>query len=91
MIKKVFGLKDKKSFENITLENIENKMHENGFNQELTQEIISILEKRFNEYGENEFKEWFAGLHYRVPDELHDESLSIKIYDKHSTDRKSVV
>jgi hypothetical protein len=84
MIKKLLGFKDKKSLVNITLNNIEDKMYEIGFNKEFSEEIMIILEKRFNEYGEKEFQEWFNGLHYRIPEELKDELLAIKIYDKHS-------
>lgn len=84
MIKKIFGLKDRKSLKNITLHNIRDKLYEIGFNKELNDEIMIILEKRFNKYGEKEFQEWFGGLHYRVPEELKDELLAIKIYEKHS-------
>ena len=34
MIKKIFGFKDRKSLVNITLDNIQNKMYEIGFNKE---------------------------------------------------------
>ena len=83
MIRKIFGFKDGKSLVNITLENIQNKMYEMGFNKGFVEEIMIILEKRFNKYGEKEFQEWFNGLHYRIPEELKDELLAIKIYEKH--------
>ena len=83
MIRKIFGFKDGKSLVNITLENIRNKMYEMGFNKGFVEEIMIILEKRFNKYGEKEFQEWFNGLHYRIPEELKDELLAIKIYEKH--------
>jgi hypothetical protein len=83
MIKKIFNFKYK-SFVNITLDNIQNKMYEIGFNKEFVEEIMIILEKRFNKYGKKEFQEWFIGLHYRIPDEFNDELLAIKIYEKHS-------
>lgn len=84
MIKKIFGFKDRNSLENINLNNIQDKLYEIGFNKEFAEEIMIILEKRFNKYGEKEFQEWFNGLHYRVPEELKDELLAIKIYEKHS-------
>ena len=83
MIRKIFGFKDGKSLVNITLENIQNKMYEMGFNKGFVEEIMIILEKRFNKYGKKEFQEWFNGLHYRIPEELKDELLAIKIYEKH--------
>ena len=55
-----------------------------GFNNEFAEEIMIILEKKFNKYGEKQFQEWFSGLHYRIPEELKDELLAIKIYEKHS-------
>ena len=82
MIKKIFNFKDK-SLVNITLHNIQNKMYVIGFNKEFVEVIMIILEKRFNDYGEKEFQEWFNGLHYRIPDEFNDELLAIKIYEKH--------
>ncbi|WP_286228474.1 hypothetical protein [Neobacillus mesonae] len=84
MIKKIFSLKDRNSLVNITLNNIQNKMCEIGFNKKFAEELMIILEKRFNKYGEKEFQEWFYKLHYRIPEELKDELLVIKIYDKHS-------
>lgn len=84
MIKKLLGFKDSKSLVNITLNNIEDKMYEIGFNKEFTEEIMIFLEKRFNEYGQKEFQEWFNGLHYRIPEEFKDELIAIKIYDRHS-------
>ena len=84
MIRKIFGFKDGKSLVNITLENIQNKMYEMGFNKGFVEEIMIILEKRFNKYGKREFQEWFNGLHYRIPEELKDELLAIKIYEKHA-------
>ena len=83
MIRRIFGFKDGKSLVNITLENIQNKMYEMGFNKGFVEEIMIILEKRFNKYGEKEFQEWFNGLHYRILEELKDELLAIKIYEKH--------
>ena len=84
MIKKIFSFKDRKSLVNITLDNIQNKMYVIGFNKEFVEEIMIILEERFNKYGKKEFQEWFNGLHYRIPDEFNDELLAIKIYEKHS-------
>ncbi|RDW17456.1 hypothetical protein [Oceanobacillus chungangensis] len=83
MIKKIFNFKDK-PLVNITLDNIQNRMYEIGFNKEFVEEIMIILVKRFNKSGKKEFQEWFNGLHYRIPDEFNDELLAIKIYEKHS-------
>lgn len=83
MIKKIFDFKDK-SLVNITLDNIQNKMYEVGFNKEFVREVMIVLEKRFNNYGEKEFQEWFKGLHYRIPEEFNDELVTIKIYEEHS-------
>ena len=83
MIKKIFVFKDRKSLVNITLDNIQNRMYEIGSNKEFVEEIMRILKKRFNKYGEKEFQEWFNGLHYRIPEEFKDELLAIKIYEKH--------
>jgi|SRR5690625_4621021 len=84
MVKKIFGFKDIEALKNITLNNIQDKMHEIGFNEKFTEEIMVILEKRYNEYGEKQFQKWFNELHYSVPEEFEDESLAIKIYEKHS-------
>ena len=81
---KIFSFKHRKSLANITLDNIQSKMFEIGFNIEFTAEIMIILENKFNKYGEKQFQEWFSGLHYRVPAELEDELLAIKIYEKHT-------
>lgn len=69
---------------NITLDNIQNKMYELGFYKEFVEEIMIILEKRFNKYGKEEFQDWFYGLNYRLPEEFNDEITAIKIYEKHS-------
>ena len=45
MIRKIFGFKDNKSLVNITLENIQNKMYEMGFNKGFVEEIMIILER----------------------------------------------
>lgn len=84
MIKKLLGFKNKKALENITLNNIEDKMLEMGFKKEFAEELMIILEKRFNEYGQKKFQEWFNELHFRLPEEFTDESLAIEIYNKHS-------
>lgn len=84
MIKKIFSFKGRKSLANITLDNIQNKMYEIGFNKEFAEEIMIILDKKFNKYGAKQFQEWFSGLHYRIPAEFKDELLAIKIYEKHS-------
>ncbi|UCZ54856.1 hypothetical protein LGQ02_08970 [Bacillus shivajii] len=84
MIKKLFGFKSRNVLSNITLDNIQNKMNEMGFNKEFVDEIMIILENRFNKYGKEEFQEWFDGLNYRLPEEFNNEKVAIKIYEKHS-------
>jgi anaerobic ribonucleoside-triphosphate reductase len=84
MIRKLFGSKDRKLLVNITLDNIQNKMYEMDFYKEFVEEIMIILENRFNKYGKKEFQEWFDGLNYRLPEEFNDEKVAIKIYEKHS-------
>ncbi|WP_338472631.1 hypothetical protein R4Z10_07810 [Niallia sp. XMNu-256] len=84
MIKKIFGFNDRNPLENITLNNIQDKLYEIGFNKEFAEEIMIILEKRINKYGKKEFQEWFNGLNYSVPEEFKDELLAIRIYEEHS-------
>lgn len=84
MRKNLFGFKDNKSLVNITLDKIEDKMYEIGFTKEFAEEIMCILDKRFDEYGERKFQEWFRELHYRTPEECKDELFAMKMYDKHS-------
>lgn len=66
------------------MDNIESKLYEMGFYKEFIEEIMVILENRFNKYGKEEFQEWFNGLNYRIPEEFNDEKVAIKIYEKHS-------
>ena len=49
MIKKIFSFMDRKSLANITLDNIQNKMYEIGFNKEFADEIMIILEKKIKQ------------------------------------------
>jgi hypothetical protein len=83
LFKKIFGLK-KNKLENLTVENIEKKLIELGFNKELADEITVTLNKGKNEYGEAKFKEWLNELNYRVPEDFQDERTAINIYDKYS-------
>ncbi|WP_100372282.1 hypothetical protein [Bacillus sp. FJAT-45037] len=84
MVKKLFGFKDRNKLVNITLDNIQNKMYEMGFYKEFVEEIMIILDNRFNKYGKEKFQEWFNGLNYRLPEDFNDEKVAIKIYEKHS-------
>jgi hypothetical protein len=85
MLKKIAGFKDKNSLAPITLENIQQAMHEIGFDKAFVEVIINTLELRANNYGEREFQEWFNELHYRLPDEFKDEQFAIKLYENHAT------
>lgn len=84
MIRKLFGFKDRNVLVKITLDNIQNKMYEMGFYKGFVEEIMIILENRFNKYGKEEFQVWFEGLNYRLPEEFNDEKVVINIYEKHS-------
>ncbi|MBU9713557.1 hypothetical protein [Evansella tamaricis] len=81
---KIFGFRDRNALVNITLDNIQNKMYEIGAHKEFVEEIMYVLENRFNKYGKKEFQEWFNGLNYRLPEEFNDEKVALKIYEKHS-------
>ncbi|WP_249872178.1 hypothetical protein [Oceanobacillus saliphilus] len=84
MIKKLFRYKDR-SLDNFTLENIQNKMLETGWNEDFTYEIVTIFRERIRKYGEKAFQEWFKELHYQVPEEFDNELLGIEIYDNYAT------
>ncbi|MDQ0253102.1 putative metal-dependent hydrolase [Evansella vedderi] len=55
-----------------------------GFNKNLMVEIITVLEKRMKRDGINLFQNWFKDLHYTLPDEFKDESVTEKIYENYS-------
>ncbi|MCT8137689.1 hypothetical protein H1D32_07920 [Anaerobacillus sp. CMMVII] len=80
MLKKIFGFKN--LLDSITLENIQNKLCEMGFNQKFVEEIMNTLEERSN-IGNKKFQEWFYKLNYRLPEEFKDEVFAIKLYDNH--------
>lgn len=84
MIQNFFRFKKRNPLEQITLNNIENKMKEIGFSKELTDEILIILEKRFHDLGEKAFQKWFNELNFSVPEECKDESFATNLYEKHS-------
>ncbi|MED3645989.1 hypothetical protein P4475_04055 [Halalkalibacterium halodurans] len=64
----------------ITLENIERKMVEYGFDRGLRQKVISAFEKRLTTYGEIDFQLWFSRLHYSTPEEFQHEQVAISLY-----------
>ncbi|WP_062047116.1 hypothetical protein [Bacillus sp. JCM 19034] len=84
MFKELFGFKDRDLLVNINLENIKKKMYEIGFNKEIVEDIMVVLEKRFRQNSKENFQDWFYGLNYRLPEEFNDEIVAIKIYEKHS-------
>lgn len=84
MIKRIFGFKYQNHLKNITLKNIEVKLYELGFTEVVVTDLMAILEKRYEQYGEQKFQEWFNGLHFRVPEEFKDEKFVTEFYQKHA-------
>ncbi|MEC2073759.1 hypothetical protein [Alkalihalophilus marmarensis] len=78
-------LRKKPNLSNITINNIEKKMNEVGFNKSFIEEIKSVLDRRLSKYGEQKFQEWFGSLNYSLPEEFNDETVSIKLYEEHSS------
>ena len=84
MIRKIFSFKDRHSLHQITLKNIQEKMYKIGFNKQFTEELMVFLQNIFDVYGDKRFQQWFIRWHYRIPEEFKDESLAVKLYEKHS-------
>ncbi|MCD8509371.1 MAG: hypothetical protein LRY73_05465 [Bacillus sp. (in: Bacteria)] len=72
-----------KANEKITLENIEKKLSEMGFDKDFVTELVSILDVRMKRDGIQEFQKWFRKLNYRLPEDFHDQALAHKIYKNH--------
>lgn len=80
---KLKWLRPNKSLKDITLDNMVVKMKEEGFSQELIEEISGLFKGRIKKKGELEFQEYMGNLHFNLPEEFNDEELSISFYEKY--------
>lgn len=73
------------SLQNLTLSNLEKKMKEEHFDNNLIKDLIKILEQRIDKLGEKEFQNWLYHLDFKCPEEFQDESVTIKMYENSSS------
>jgi hypothetical protein len=83
MIKEIFRLKQQ-NLDKINLYILKHKMMEAEFDQNIIQELMTVFEKRINNYGEAEFKNWIKNLHFKIPEEFQDEKEAIQLYYRNS-------
>lgn len=66
----------------ITLNQLESKMQESGFDDFLIKDILHLFSKRIEKHGEKEFTNWLTHLNYTIPEEYEDEEVAIQMYGK---------
>ncbi|MFC0015253.1 MULTISPECIES: hypothetical protein [Allobacillus] len=74
---------DNKNLNNITLNNLENKMNEVGFDDDFIKEIIQVFKQKIVEQGEREFQQELVNLHFKCPGEFQSEEKAVQTYDKY--------
>ncbi|MBR7553451.1 hypothetical protein KC820_04700 [Allobacillus sp. SKP8-2] len=72
-----------KNLDNISLNNLEKKMNEKGFDDDFIKEIIQAFKQRIDKQGEKQFKNWLVNLHFNCPDEFQNEEKAVQVYDKY--------
>ncbi|WP_044641359.1 hypothetical protein [Risungbinella massiliensis] len=80
-IKRYLGMANQ-NLDNITLPNLEQKMRQEQFDENVIQEILTLFQKRIDTDGQAEFQTWLCNLHYRLPEEFQNEIVATQIYDK---------
>lgn len=70
-------------YSKFTLENLERKMKEEGFDKGCIADLMSVFKTRISKYGREEFQKWIYYLDFSVPEEFQDEETAIRFYLKH--------
>ena len=70
---------------NLTLSNLEKKMKEKNFDDNLIIDLIEVWKQRIIKLGEKDFQLWLYNLDFKTPDEFLEESFAIKFYEKYHT------
>ncbi|RCW73066.1 hypothetical protein [Saliterribacillus persicus] len=81
MAKDILGM-DRKGLSNLTLNELEQKMREEQFDDNLIKDLMEVLKQRLIKYGESEFQKWLYNLNFRCPEEFQNESLALEFYER---------